>query len=180
MKHCQNRKGIAPSVPKNTHQKAVAITVNQHIADRCVGYLNLIVMLGLSVTFLLSSVSYARSESTLQSAAQSAPQLAALPITMPAAPLSMAAKCDRGVMVFSVQNKAARWQKKGNVRVVEVESGRVLRERNLVFGERQVASFRMPSPDPRPVRYRVMVHHSDRGMVYVKSFTGYCAEPKVL
>lgn len=176
MKHCQNRKLAAPK----TRRQAVAITVNKHVADRCVGYLNFIVMLGLSVTFLLSSVSYARSEVTLQSAAQTAPQLAVLPMKVPAVPVSMAAKCDRDVMVFSVQNNAARWQQMGNVSVVEVDSGRVLRERSLVFGERQVASFRMPSPDMRPVRYRVMVRHSDRRMVYVKSFTGYCAQPKVL
>lgn len=176
MKHCQNRKIAAP----NVRRQAVVITVNKHIADRCVGYLNLIVMLGLSVTFLLSSVTYARSEVTLQPAAQDAPQLAALPMTMPTAPVSMAAKCDQDVIVFSVQNNAARWQQRGNVSVVEVDSGRVLRERSLVFGERQVASFRMPRQDTRPVRYRVMVRHSDRGMVYVKSFAGYCAASKVL
>lgn len=176
MKHCQNRKIAAP----NVHTKAVAVTVNKYVADRCLGYLNLIVMLGLTVIFLLSSVSYARSEVTPQPTVQNAPQLAALPMTMPVAPVKMAAKCDQGVIVFSVQNKASRWQKMGNVRVVEADSGRVLRERSLVFGERQVASFRMPSQDMRPVRYRVLVQHSDRGMVYVKSFTGYCAESKML
>lgn len=56
------------------------------VLDRFVSFLHLIVLLGLSVTFLMTSISYAR--------ASSPPQLA-----LTTAPLSLAAGCD-GEMAY--------------------------------------------------------------------------------
>lgn len=131
-----------------------------------VACLNLTVLLGLTLTFLMSSIADAR--------AAELPQVAALPLLKPTAPVTLAAACDAGVAVFSVQNNGAHWGERGAIRLVEVATGRVVRERRITLDKRQTASFRVASSEMQGAHTRVMVHLPDDSMTYVKSFTGRC------
>ena len=154
---------------KNTRTPNISATVNSRAItyqraplERFTAFFQLIVLLGLTITFLMISIAYAR--------AAQRPEVAALPT----APLSLAAVCDAGVVVFSVQNNAPRWRDRGAISIVEVVTGRVVRERRLTLGERQMASFRVASADIQGQHTRVTVRMPDESMTYVKSFTGRC------
>jgi len=161
-----------------THKVTVQTALQQAAFDRFVAYLQLIVLLGLTVTFLLSSVSYAKAAEDFAHSRVQDPEVAVLPPVMPEAPLTLAAGCHEGVAVFSVKNNAARWQTRGKISIVEATTGRVVRERRLALGVRQTASFRVPDGDMRGGRYRVTVRLPDGRMTYVKTFTGRCTQPK--
>lgn len=153
----KNNNAIASSRVMVSRQAAV---------ERYIAFLHLIVLLGLTITFLMSSIAFAR--------AAESPQVAALPLALPTAPLALAAVCDAGVAVFSVKNTAARWRERGGIRIIEVATGRVVRERRLTLGERQTASFRVASNEMQGEHTRIMVALPDDSMTYVKSFTGRC------
>lgn len=128
-----------------------------------------IVGLALMLLFFAIPAAWATSDTT---------ELAVMALPAPEAPLALTATCVDGVAVFSIQNKAAHWQMRGHISIVEVLTGRTLRERTLTLGERQMASFRVPSSDLLSDRYRVTVRLPNNHMTYVKSFTGRCPSPK--
>ena len=144
---------------------------SQPLADRFVAALSLFSLLGLSVTLLLFSVTHAWAETKLEPATE----LTMLPMVMPQAPVTIAAGCDAGVVVFTVQNNTSRWASRGHIRVADAQTGNVLRERQLVLGERQKASFRVVSADLQGDHYRVLVRLPEGEMTYVKSFSGRCS-----
>lgn len=138
------------------------------LSERLIAVLRLFSLLGLVVALLMFSVAHARAASEVERA----PELAALP--MPQAPVTIAAGCDAGVAVFTVQNNTSRWTSRGFIRVADGQTGAVLRERELALGERQKASFRVAASDAPGEIYRVLVRMPDSAMTYVKSFSGRC------
>lgn len=126
-----------------------------------------------ALAILMASTKYAQAD-TVQSDA--AAELARLPEATQ--PVTLSGSCDRGVAVFSVHNSSARWASRGLVQIVDVTSGQVLRERSLIMGQGQTASFRVAlnawdNSQYRP-QYRLRVTMPDRGVIYVKSFGGAC------
>lgn len=133
-------------------------------------FFHLFSRVGLVVALLLFSASHAHAGSN----SEAAPEEASLPVVMPQAPLTIAARCDAGVIVFEVQNNTSRWSSRGYIRVTDAQTGNVLRERQLVLGERQKASFRVVAADGYGDNYRVLVQMPEGNMTYVKSFSGRC------
>ena len=104
-------------------------------------------------------------------------EMARLPETTQ--PVTLSGRCDDGVAVFSVFNSGARWLTRGQVQVVDVTTGQVLRERQLIMGQGQTASFRVAHSEWDDPRYRLRVSVPDLGVSYVKTFSGACRAPTV-
>ncbi|HEY9079059.1 hypothetical protein [Magnetovibrio sp.] len=115
------------------------------------------------------------------------PELAAVP--KPVAPVVMAASikqpfemrgaCRDGIAVFTVKNTTKPWSGRGHLRIYDGQSGYMLRERWLRFGEGQSASFHIDPKLAPSARYKISVTLPDRSMTYKKSFRGQCAVPVV-
>ena len=87
--------------------------------------------------------------------------------------------CRKGVAVFTVKNNAERWAGRGHLRILDGQTGYVLRERWLRFDEGQSASFHIKPELVASARYKISVTLPDRSMTYKKSFRGRCAAPTV-
>jgi len=110
---------------------------------------------------------------TLSQARAEAGQVAALSKASKS-PVAMTSSCDNGVTVFSVQNKATRWATRGWLRVSDAVSGRVLRQRHMVLGDNQTATFRIQAGEAQTHRYQVAVVLPGRVVTRVKRFAGRC------
>ena len=96
--------------------------------------------------------------------------------------VTLSARCDGGVVVFSIFNAVKRWDALGLVQIVNAQTNDVLRERRLVMGQGQTASFRVAQADIGSgggvaAAYRLLVTLPDRGMIYVKTFDAVCPGP---
>jgi len=87
--------------------------------------------------------------------------------------------CDDGVAVFTVRNNAKRWSGRGHLRITDGQTGHVLRERWLRFGEGQSASFRVNPQLSPSSRFKISVMLPDQSMTYKKSFRGRCTPATV-
>jgi len=128
---------------------------------------------------------------TAHAVTEGTPELAAMPnATVPVLPratsetitvrkhaVELRGLCRNGAAVFTIKNNMKRWAGRGHVRILDGQTGHMLRERWMRFNEGQSASFHIASGLVASHRYKISVMLPDRTMIYKKSFRGRCAQP---
>lgn len=109
-------------------------------------------------------------------------QAVSAPVKRPAPPqataiLRVSGLCQDGLAVFAVTNGAKKWAKRGYFRILDGETGQVVRERWLRLDAGQRATFRLPSYVVASYRYRIVVALANGSNVLLKSFRGRCPQP---
>jgi len=149
----------------------LSLTTDFDVANR--SHQLAVALFGALVVLMLSASSaYAKTDE--------APKRAALSnATVGNAVVEMRGACRKGTAVFTVKNIAKRWAGRGHLRIYDGQTGHVLRERWMHFGEGQSASFHIQSELVASGRFKVSVTLPDRSVTYKKSFRGRCAAPTV-
>lgn len=85
--------------------------------------------------------------------------------------------CQDGSAVFTVKNGQRKWVKRGQLRIIDAQTGQVVRERWLRLHAGQRASFRIAPYLVPSHRYRVLVKLPNGSITHLKSFRGRCPQP---